>query len=63
MSNTATPLFLASFFITLLLTLLIGAVLFQFGYCKLDDKSTFPIGTAPPSAGISEATPLVNEDL
>jgi len=54
---------LASFFITLLLTLLIGAVLFQFGYCKLDDKSTFPIGTAPPSAGISEATPLVNEDL
>jgi hypothetical protein len=63
MSNSAPPLFLASFFLIFAITCLIGGLLVKFGYCNLDDKSTFPIGTNAPASGISEATPLVNEDL
>jgi len=55
MSNTAPPLFLASFLLTFFFTLLIGGLLLKFGHCALDDKSTFPIGTTTTS---SEATPL-----
>jgi len=62
MSNTAPPLFLASFLITFFLTILIGAVLLKLNFCNLNDKSTYPVGTAAP-AGLSEATPLVDENL
>jgi hypothetical protein len=61
MSNTAPPLFLASFLLTFFFTLFIGGILLKFGHCALNDKSTFPIGTTAPTTGLSEATPLVEE--
>jgi len=62
MSNSAPPLFLASFLITFLITLLLGIALLKLGHCKLNDKSTHPLGTTAPSAGHSEVTPLNTEE-
>jgi len=63
MTNTAPPLLLASFLLTFAITCLLGGLLLKLGFCNLNDQSTYPIGLTAPGTKISEATPLVNEDL
>jgi len=63
MSNSAPLVFLASYLLVFIVTGVIGGLLFKLGFCNLDDKSKYPLGTAAPATAISEPTPLVNADL